>query len=283
MPELPEVETVRRVLSFKIINKKIRDVKILKQKLFQGNPKEIIGSKIVAIDRRAKVLFIKLSNGKFLMVHLKMSGQLVWVSKAGERVSLGHPIPFSDNNLPGKTTHIIFSIDGGKLFYNDLRQFGWIKLVDQKTVKKEWKKFGPEPFSKEFSKDYLKKIFSRSKKAIKLFLLDQNKIAGLGNIYANEALFEAGINPLKPTNSLEEKEIDKLRRAIIKILKEGIKYKGSSAADEAYIQPTGEKGAYQEHFRVYQKQGQKCQKCNTLIKKVKIGGRGTFYCPKCQH
>ncbi len=282
MPELPEVETVKRVLSSKIINKTIKEIKILKQKLFHGNPKEIVGSKITGIERHAKVIFIKLSNGKFLMIHLKMSGQLVWVPKAGDQISLGHPIPFSNNHLPGKTTHIIFSIDGGKLFYNDLRQFGWIKVVDQKAVEKEIKKFGPEPFSKKFITDYLKKNFSRSRKAIKLFLLDQNKIAGIGNIYANEALFEAGIKPLRPTNSLTEKEIEKLRKAIIKVLKEGIKYKGSSAADEAYIQPTGEKGSYQDHFRVYQRQKQKCRKCGSLIKKIKIGNRGTFYCPRCQ-
>lgn len=280
MPELPEVETIRRFLSQKIIGKKIKSIEVLKPKMFKGNLQKVIGAKIVDISRRAKVLFIKLSGGKNLMVHFKLTGQIVWVPQAGKQITFGHPIPFAGTELPAKTTHIIISIDGGKLFYNDLRQFGWIKVVDEKAVEKAKAKFGPEPFSKEFTLDYLKNIFSRSRKAIKLVLMDQDKIAGIGNIYANDALFEAGINPLKPANSLKEKEIEKLRISILKVLNEGIKYKGAS--DQTYVQPTGEKGSYQERFRVYQQEGKKCRKCGGLIKRAKVGGRGTFFCPQCQ-
>lgn len=280
MPELPEVEIIKRFLTQKIVGKKIQDIKVLKPKMFVGDYKKIIGTKVVSVSRRAKVLFIKLSNNKNLMIHLKLTGQLVLVAKAEKEVVLGHPIPFAGTKLPAKTTHIIISFNGGALFYNDLRQFGWIKVVDEKIVKKEKEKFGPEPFSKEFSLDYLQNIFSRSQKAIKLVLMDQQKIAGLGNIYANDALFEAGIKPSRSAKSLKEKEIKRLKQAILKVLREGIKYKGSS--EQTYIQPTGKPGSYQYHFRVYQREGKKCKKCSQLIKRVKLGGRGTFYCPKCQ-
>ena len=202
--------------------------------------------------------------------------------KKTKQATLRHPIPFAGTKLPATTTHIIISLDAGKLFYNDVRQFGWIKVVDEKEVVEKLSKFGPEPLSANFSLSYLKEIFSCSRRAIKAFLMDQHKIAGLGNIYSNDSLWEAEINPLRSANSLKEAEISKLRKAIIKILKEGIKYKGSSARDELYILPNGKLGKYQYHFRVYQRKGEKCQRCGAVIKRINLAGRGTFFCSHCQ-
>jgi formamidopyrimidine-DNA glycosylase len=285
MPELPEVETIKRSLQKAIVGKKIKDIEIRRPKIFQGDKSEVIGREILGVERRGKILIINLSEEKALLVHFKLTGQMVWVPKAGEQVTLGHPIPFAGIQLPAKTTHVIFDIDGGKLFYNDLRQFGWIKVIANSKLQianSEIGKLGLEPFDKEFTVEYLQKIFSKTSKPIKLVLMDQEKIAGVGNIYANDALFEAGISPLKPAKQLNNLAIEQLRKAIIKVLEEGLKYGGSSAADEAYIRPDTTPGEYQKHFRVYQRAGQKCLRCGRVIKRINLGGRGTFYCPKCQ-
>ena len=282
MPELPEVETIKRSLQKAVVGKTIRNVEVRKPKIFQGEKKEVIGKKIEGIERRGKVLIIRLSGGINLMVHFKLTGQMVWVPKGGETVTLGHPIPFAGAQLPAKTTHVIFNIDGGKLFYNDLRQFGWIKIRDEKGVEREVGTLGVEPLTEEFTPEKLGEILSKTSKPIKLVLMDQGKIAGVGNIYANDALFEAGIMPTRSANALNQSMVKKLHQAIEKVLEQGLKYGGSSARDEAYIKPTGEPGSYQEHFRVYQREGEKCPKCGGAIKRTQISGRGTFYCPKCQ-
>lgn len=282
MPELPEVETIKKTLQKAVLGKTVKEIEVKKTKIFQGNTQEVIGKRIEGIERRGKMIIIWLSGNKALLIHLKLTGQLVWVPTAGETVSFLHPIPFAGNKLPGKTTHVIFKINGGKLFYNDLRQFGWIKVIEQTEAEREKEKLGIEPFEKEFTGEYLQKVFSRTAKPIKLVLMDQEKIAGIGNIYANEALFEAGILPTRPAKSLEKKEIEKLREAILQVLADGIKYGGSSATDEAYIKPTGEPGEYQFHFRVYQREGKECKRCGGLIRRINLGGRGTFFCPKCQ-
>lgn len=283
MPELPEVETIKRSLQTALVGKTIKNIEVRKAKIFQGETRDVIGETVKNVERRGKMLVIKLSGEKALLVHFKLTGQMVWVPKAGEQVVVGHPIPFAGTELPAKTTHVIYTIDGGKLFYNDLRQFGWNRVVagDLGSIR-ELEGLGPEPFDKEFTIEYLQKIFSNTSKLIKLILMDQEKIAGVGNIYANEALFEAGILPVRPAKSLGEKEIKILREAIIKVLEDGLKYGGSSAADEAYVRPDGSKGNYQEHFRVYQRDGQPCLKCGTVIKRINLGGRGTFYCSVCQ-
>ncbi|PIU03527.1 formamidopyrimidine-DNA glycosylase [Candidatus Shapirobacteria bacterium CG08_land_8_20_14_0_20_39_18] len=266
MPELPEVETIKRSLQKDIVGKTITDVVINKQKLFRGDPKDVIGKKILGIKRIGKMFLIDLEGELSLLIHLKMSGQLIW-----------------NNYLPGKTTHVIIKTDDGTLFFNDLRQFGWIRVIEAGSWKREVGKLGPEPFTKEFTTEYLKKIFSKTSKAIKLVLLDQEKISGIGNIYANDALFEAGILPTRPAKSLTVKEINNLKEGIIKVLEDGIKYGGSSAGDEAYIKPDGTKGNYQDHARVYQKDGETCPRCGGIIRRINIAGRGTFFCPKCQH
>lgn len=284
MPELPEVETIKRQLSTKLIGLTIKKIEVLKPKMFSGNKEEVIGKKIALISRRAKILIMEVGE-LYLVFHLKMTGQLVYVNKDGKTVTLGHPIPFAGMSLPAKTTHIIFSFNnGGRLFFNDLRQFGWVKVVKDLREMREIGEFGPEPFGPEFTVNYLRKIMLNWGRPIKLLLMEQSKIAGIGNIYANDALFLAGVNPLKRARDLVKKEpekVEKLHKAIITVLKKGIEAGGSSAADEAYVNAKGEKGEYK--FLVYQKDGNDCSnKCGGKIKRMNLGGRGTFFCPACQ-
>lgn len=282
MPELPEVETIRLGLQDKIVGLRISNIEVGVQKIFQGNPKEVIGAEIKKISRRAKILVFDLDNGRSLVFHLKLTGQLVY-HKDGSQATFGHPIPFAGTTLPAKTTHVIFTFsNGSKLFYNDVRKFGWIKVVltDEVPKLKIMVEFGPEPLTPEFTEEKFKKIVSSSNSPIKILLMDQKKIAGVGNIYSNEALFLAGIDPKRLAKKLSSGEIKKLYASILKVLKEGIKYGGSS--ENAYVDALGGKGRMQEHFRVYGKNGEKCPKCKGVIKRIALGGRGTFFCKKCQ-
>jgi len=277
MPELPEVETIKRDLTRLIVGKKIVGVKVFSKKSFQGNPKKIVGLRIFGIERRAKLLIIKLTEG-YLVGHLKMTGQMIYKSSRSREGSKS-----SKSSRRDKYTRVVVEFKSrDRLLFNDLRKFGWLKLMDEKEVEKINEGLGPEPFSKEFTTDYLINIFSKTRRVVKIVLMDQKKIAGIGNIYANEALFLAGIKPDKQAKELKIGKIKKLRGTIIKVLKDGIKYKGSTAKDDHYRQATGKRGSYQNHFWVYQKNGEKCEKCRALIKRSKIGGRGTFFCQRCQ-
>ncbi|HUV71467.1 MAG TPA: DNA-formamidopyrimidine glycosylase [Clostridia bacterium] len=285
MPELPEVETIRLQLNRFIKGLKIAKVEVLAKKSFQGNPEQIIGKKVLGVSRRAKITLIELEGSIWLAIHLKLTGQLIYRQKQ-EECSL-EPLekkgPFAVKELPCKYTRVIISFDnGGRLYFNDLRRFGWIKVIkDMAEIGGE--KLGPEAIDQQaFSLDYCKKILSGSKKPVKLLIMDQEKLAGVGNIYGNEALFVAGIDPRKPANSLSDKEAEKLRGAIIKVLKEAIKYKGTTDKDEAYRQISGQTGEYQSRLRVYGKAGESCLGCDSKIKRINLGGRGTFYCPTCQ-
>jgi formamidopyrimidine-DNA glycosylase len=282
MPELPEVETVKRKLEKKIVGCQITKVDVLEEKQFLGDPKIIIDQKIKSLRRRAKILIIDIGNLS-LLIHLKMTGQIIYLSDGEEPVSVGHPLPFSANQLPNKTTRVIIDLDdGGRLFFNDLRKFGWLKLLSQKELKEELSKFGPEPLKKSFTQKYLANKLGQTRRAIKTVLLDQSVIAGIGNIYASEALFAAEIDPRRQANSLSCQEIAKLYWAIKKILSKAIDYGGTSAADQAYVQPDASPGRYQEKLGVYQRDGQKCYRCGGIIARFKQNGRSTFWCPGCQ-
>jgi len=272
MPELPEIETIKRQLEKKLVGLKIEDIEIKKKKMFIGKKGDVLGRRIEGVERRAKMLLIKLFGGYFLIIHLKMSGQLVYAAEDRE----------ARRRLPVKTTHIIFYFNNGaRLFFNDLRQFGWVKAVKNKEVKIINNEFGPEPFSREFTADYLAGVCKGTERAIKLVLMDQTKLAGVGNIYANDALFVAKIRPMRKGDSLAGKEVKSLFGAVRKVLKKGIEAKGASGADGAYINIKGEKGKYR--FLVYQREGKNClNSCGAKIKRIKLGSRGTFYCPKCQ-
>lgn len=304
MPELPEVETIRTQLADRLVGKKILAVKVRLPKIFIGEPKIVVGATIKSVERRAKILVVKLDNGSAIAVHLKMTGQLVYgevksqklkVTSSSqnvkmeegefvaETVSFSQGIPLAGFELPGKTTHIIFNLsDGGKLFFNDNRQFGWVRVVSETELQAIDDKHGPEPFEKNFTVEYLQKICQTWGRPIKNLLMEQSKIAGIGNIYANEALWCAEISPMKRAKELTEEQVKKLYQCILQVLEMGIKYQGSSAKDETYINALGDKGTAQEHFVVYQKQGMTCPRCGGEIKMSRIAGRGTFFCPKCQ-
>jgi formamidopyrimidine-DNA glycosylase len=283
MPELPEVQTIVDQLEKRLVGKKIEGIEVRLAKVFQGNPKDIIGKKITKVSRRAKMINIDLEGPRCLVIHLKMTGQLIYVESQDKTVSFPNPIPFAGATLPAKTTHVVFKLNQGTLFYNDMRRFGWIKVVNDKELSAIDEKHGPEPFSREFTSDYLAKITETWNRPIKLLLLEQSKIAGIGNIYANEALWCARINPLKKGKEVEPKEIKDLYDCIKKVLKKGLEYGGSSAADEAFVNVEGKPGRMQEHFNVYQKSKKPCPRGDGgTVQFTRIGGRGTFFCPVCQ-
>jgi formamidopyrimidine-DNA glycosylase len=293
MPELPEIETIKRYLEKDLIGRKIEEVKVLNKKSFIGDKKKILNSKILKIERKGKMLIFKLaadkhrsqrgltpidvvnadkrrltrinSKGLNLLFHLKLTGQLLFLN-------------FLRNSEIKKYTRVIFILDKGFLIFNDARKFGWVKVLDDEDLSKELSKIGKEPFDLSFK--YLKEIFSKTKRPIKIVLMDQEKIAGLGNIYANEALFLTKIHPLKPANKLKDNEIKNLLSAIKKVIKKAIKLQGTSF--RFYVKPDESKGSYQEEFLVYQRKDEKCLRCKSKIKYIKIGGRGSFYCPRCQ-
>ncbi len=282
MPELPEVETIRTQLADKLIGRKIRDVEVRLPKIWQGDKKDVVGAKITDVQRRAKIVILKLDNGKYIVVHLKMTGQLVYGNQTAETISFSQGIPFAGFSLPAKTTHVILTLDRGKLFFNDMRQFGWMRVASAEQLAEIDGKHGPDALGKEFTPEYLAKICANWGRPIKLLLMEQSKIAGVGNIYANEALWCAGISPMKRGREVAAEKVNKLHKCIREVLEEGLKYGGSSAADEAFVNVLGEKGHMQEHFNVYQKQKTPCRRCGATITMSRIGGRGTFFCPKCQ-
>lgn len=281
MPELPEVETIRRQLDRSLRKREIKKVSVLRSKSFVGDYESMIGWKVERIDRKAKVIEMYFTGKKdMLIVHLKMTGQLVFID-GDKRVVGGHPTVDWVKDLPSKHTRVVVEFtDRSKLFFNDMRVFGWMKLVEQKKYEQEMKNTAPDVIEKEFTVDYLSKILGGTSKAVKLVLMDQTKIGGVGNIYANDALYLAKVRPDRKAKSLSDVEVKRLWSAIREVIEKGIKYGGASAAN--YVDTRGLGGTYQEHFLVYKKDGQKCPGCEGKIEKMRLGGRGTFYCPCCQ-
>lgn len=280
MPELPEVETITRQLDNVLSGKRIERVKVLREKSFSGDENELTGKKISKVWRKSKMIVFDFSNwDKKMMVHLKLTGQLVYLSGI-HRVVGGHPTPDWVNDLPSNSTRVVFDFDdGSKLFFNDLRVFGWIKLLADSEWQIAKSKLPPDVVDREFTLEYFSKALLKSGRPIKLVLLDQSKFGGIGNIYANDALYLASIDPRRKARGLSEKEQKSLHKSIKQVIFLGIKYGGASV--DKYVNAAGLGGKYQEHFLVYQRAGEKCKKGH-IIKRIKIGGRGTFYCPECQ-
>lgn len=278
MPELPEVESIRNHLKRDVIGKEIKSVDVLHQKQFQGDPERIIGHKIIDIVRHGKILAIKLNNSLYLNFHFKLTGQLLF-AKNSTNAKFIYNIPLAfGNKMPGHSTRVIIHFtDGSALYFNELRKFGWIKLTEKQERPK-----GEDVMTKEFTVKYFAEKLKNTRRPIKIVLMDQDRFAGIGNIYASEALFEAKVNPETKANELSVEQVNQLYKSIIKVLSQGIKHRGSSGKDEVYILPDGSKGEYQYHFTVYQQEGKPCKRCKTPIKRIKQGGRSTFYCPQCQ-
>jgi len=286
MPELPEVETVRRGLQKYIVGKKIIKVQVetgFAKKIIPSVrmlKKALIGDSVSQVWRRAKLLVLFLGGGKSVLVHLKMTGQFIFVSQKGSLFGGGHPI--ERQTLPNKFTRVqIEFASGEKLYFNDIRKFGFLKLVNNESLENEIAKYGPEPLTREFNLLYFKHVLkSRPKRKIKQLLLEQNLIAGLGNIYADEALFQARINPERLAGGIKGVEADLLFKKIQSIIIKAIKYKGTTISD--YVHATGNKGAYQKFLKVYGRSGESCYLCGAKITKIKLGGRSSSFCPVCQ-
>lgn len=279
MPELPEVETIRRGLEHYLVGHKILDVEVKVPKLFQGGVEEIIGSRVTKVRRFGKGLVIDLSNGFSLAIHIKLTGQLIYRDPKTEKLPVSKQ---KVGTVPSKFTHVTFTLDkNAHLYYNDLRRFGWIKVVKTSDVQNLpfFKSMGPEPF-KDLTIEYFKKVLSSSNLAVKPLIMDQKKIGGIGNIYANDALYFAKIDPKKPAKTLSPIEVKKLYEGVHKVMEKGMKYGGSS--ELTYVNVLGQEGEYQRHTLVYGRQSDICERCGGRIQKIYLGGRGTYFCPKCQ-
>ncbi len=273
VPELPEVETVVKGLRPLIKDRYITDITISEEKII-AHPaadefkKEAVGMKIEDITRRGKYIIIELENDKEMIIHLRMTGKLL--VKQCEK--------FRD-----KHTHVVFHLDNGQeLRFNNIRKFGRIYLIDKDQPQKAggYAELGPEPLSNDMSLDDFKEMFKNRRGVIKSLLMNQKFIAGIGNIYADEILFRSGIDPERKADTLSEMEIGKIYSNMREILKKGIIYGGTTFSD--YVNAFGEKGSFQEELQIYQKEGEKCCRCGSTVKKKRVGGRGSYYCPSCQ-
>ncbi|MBP6943249.1 MAG: DNA-formamidopyrimidine glycosylase [Candidatus Buchananbacteria bacterium] len=287
MPELPEVETLRRQLETRIVGKTIKAVSVnwpkMVRPLSAGQfTKALKGKRIKSVERRAKILIIALSAQQFVVVHLKMTGQLIFQPKKGELVVGGHPQSGGLDNLPNKYTHVTINFtDGSILYFNDLRKFGWMRLVDQKILNEMTSAYGIEPLSKEFTLKRFTEIIRRyPKRNIKKILMDQELIAGVGNIYADESCYSAGVRPMRLAHDVADLEIKSLHHHLKRILNVSILKKGTSARN--YLTAEGIAGGYVKYLNVYGRQRDCCKKCKTQLVKIKLNGRGTHYCPQCQ-
>ncbi|MFA5358457.1 MAG: bifunctional DNA-formamidopyrimidine glycosylase/DNA-(apurinic or apyrimidinic site) lyase [Patescibacteria group bacterium] len=287
MPELPEVETIVRELDSKIKNKKIKSVEVKVPKMVNFSVKNfkkyLIGSKIKRVYRRAKMIIIELDDNHYLLIHLKMTGQLIYAKKDGRVAAVGgHPQRGGLDGLPNKFTHIVITFfDGSRLFYNDMRKFGWMKIVDGKHLSLIDKSYGIEPFKRDFTlSNFLAVLAHYSNRKIKQILMDQSLVGGVGNIYADESCFCAKIRPTRIAKTLTKIESKNLFLCISKIMKLAISKGGTSA--DTYVRTDGTKGGFEKYLKVYGRGGQKCKRCSGVIKKIKLNGRGTHYCESCQ-
>lgn len=267
MPELPEVETTVRELRSKIIGRKILKAWTDTEKLFKPNflvfKKGVVGQTIKAISRRGKNIILKLDSGNYFLVHQKLTGSLLY----------GNEI-----NLP--YIHLVLDLDKGKLALSDLRKFAKVAFIPDLENYPDYQKLGPEPLSREFTLVKFQEILKKARGGIKKFLMDQEKIAGIGNIYADEILFEAKILPLRETPEIKPAEVKILYQIIKKILTKAIKAKGTSVSD--YRRPSGKEGNFQKFLQVYRRTGKPCFRCGEKIQRLKLNGRSSHFCPKCQ-
>lgn len=323
MPELPEVETVRRGLEPLILKKQIIKVKPEPGKCFQGEVSEVDNATVTNLRRRGKALIIDLDNNNSMLIHLRMTGQLIWRGSLARPISsldsavrsqrtkstsplrssnlprtstelaspqdtietnfaAGHPSKNFTAELPNSQTRVEFDFEDGKLFFNDQRKFGFVKIIPTNEVEQD--KFiaglGPEPWDMQAEELY-QKCQRHARAPIKAVLLDQKVIAGIGNIYADESLFYAGVHPETRAGDLVLSEVEQILEGACKVMQASIDSGGSTMA--TYIKPDGTTGDYLELFaEVFRRDGQPCKRCGTEIIKLRVAGRGTHVCPKCQ-
>lgn len=286
MPELPEVETIRTGLARLLPGMVVKDVWHDWPKSFPNAPADaarfLIGSEIKEVRRRAKVLIIDLNSKYSLVIHLKMTGQLVF--RGEKSFGAGHPSRDLVGQLPAKSTRVVLEFkDGSKLYFNDQRKFGWMRLMPTIELPQIdfFKKVGPEPLEDDFtSKIFIERLNRRMNSPVKAVLLDQTVLAGVGNIYADEALFAAKIHPSTPISRISRAKLVSLHNAVRQVMRLSIEKGGST--DRNYVDPEGQAGSYLSFANVFRKQGQPCPRCGTEIEKIRVAGRGTHVCPKCQ-
>jgi formamidopyrimidine-DNA glycosylase len=271
VPELPEAETICRSLRRRIKGKVIKDIRLLWPYLLKETEPEAlrrwVGARLIQIRRRGKMILIDSDRRETLLIHLKMTGQLY----------------LAPSEEPGdKHVRLTIEFDGDnlELRFRDVRKFGYVKVFEtsRENQVEPLKRLGPEPLG--LSAGEFISLFQGGKGRIKSLLLRQDFLAGLGNIYSDEILFRAGINPERLTDSLSSKELGRLYRAMISVLAQAIKFRGTSVRD--YRDGLGEAGSFQDHLRVYGREGERCYRCRQPIKRKKIGSRSTYFCPHCQ-
>ncbi|PKP56802.1 formamidopyrimidine-DNA glycosylase [Candidatus Atribacteria bacterium HGW-Atribacteria-1] len=278
MPELPEVETIKKDLQKKIKGKKIKDVVVNVDKILEKpSLKEFIAkmdSRVIKeISRRGKYIVINLDSKEKLIIHLGMTGILIYP----------YDRKFVENKINPKHNHLIFTFtDDTQLVFNDVRRFGKVYLVSNINEVEGIAKLGIEPLDENFTPEVFIRMMRKKKNKIKSLLMKQEFITGLGNIYVNEVLYRANMHPLRAASSLTEEEIGKLFREIKFVLSEAVEFRGSTVADEAYRDTDGEKGKFAEKLQVYARKGKLCVKCGSILEVIKIEGRSTFICPQCQ-
>jgi formamidopyrimidine-DNA glycosylase len=293
MPELPEVETVRSGLERLIIGRIVHDITFDTEKSFPNSLEDtkafLTGARIKAIHRRGKVLIIDLSSDYSLVIHLKMTGQLVFIDSharlaSKKRFGAGHPNESLVGDLPDKSTRVTIAFeDGSVLYFNDQRKFGWMRLLPTVEVPEIdfFKRLGPEPLQSTFTRKlFTERLMRRKQSRIKAVLLDQSVIAGIGNIYADESLWAAKIHPETRVIHISRPKLRALHEAIISILRLSIEKGGST--DRNYVDAEGKKGSYIQFAKVFRKEGKQCERCQSTIIKIRSAGRGTHLCPRCQ-
>lgn len=280
MPELPEVETIRRGLKKFIIHKKITKIDVFCEKSFQGDLKLAENQTIKDIRRFGKALILDLDNDVSLMIHLRMTGQLIYDGK--ERYAAGHPSENFVAELPNKQTRVLLKFTDGVLYFNDQRKFGFIKIIKTSEVENDSfiQKLAKEPWVMTADELY-EKLQKHKNSCVKATILDQTIICGLGNIYADEALFAAKIHPERRSGSISKKEAEKLLKSACEVMDRSIESGGSTMA--TYVKADGTRGDYLEKFaQVFRKEGENCPRCGKKIVKIRVAGRGTHICPCCQ-
>jgi formamidopyrimidine-DNA glycosylase len=297
MAELPEVEIVKRGLNKLIVGKVIKTVSSDTPKSFPNAPGDVnrflVGAIIIGVRRRAKVLMIELSTSYTLLIHLKMTGQLVFISSTNynlpptaseARFGAGHPNDSLIGKLPDKSTHVIFQFtDGTHLYFNDQRKFGWVRLIPNVEVTNIdfMKKLGPEPLEADFTaKQFAQRFKRRARTSIKAALLDQSVVAGVGNIYADESLWGAKIHPARLVETITPAEFNRLYDEVRTVMNLSIEKGGST--NRNYVNAEGGRGTYLDFARVFDRVGLPCPRCGHTIIKIRVAGRGTHICPNDQ-
>ncbi len=287
MPELPEVETLKLGLQKYIKGKKIIDVRVIDPKLLSGDPKRVIGATVKDIRRYAKGIVIELSNNIVIAFHIKLTGQLIYRDESNKDLEVLKPTP---STVPNKFTRVDLVLsENSHLYFQEVRGFAWMKILDSKDLKELpfFKTLGPEPIPSPGSgtplltSEIFDAIVKKSNLPIKALLMEQTKIGGIGNIYANDGCFDAKIDPRRKAKELSDKEIKTLFESILRVLENGMRYRGSSELN--FVDVLGQKGEYQNHFLVYGRKNKPCTRSDGgIVEKVYLAGRGTFYCTNCQ-